>query len=706
MDLLLEIGTEELPPGEIDGALRVMADHIRTGAAAARLAIGEIDTYATPRRLALRISGVAERAESLEQTLTGPSVKVAFDDDGNPTRAAIGFARGRGVDPADLVRVDTDKGAYVAAVVRQEGGAAADILADLLSEAPARVTWKRAMRWGWSSTTFARPVHWIVALLDTDVLEVEFGGVRAGRQTRGHRFLAPEAIELATPGDYLGALRAANVIADVEERRSTIRTGVAALAAEHGWTVIADDDLVAEVAHLVEWPVPLLGHFEAELLELPREVLVTSMASHQRYFAVEDQAGDLANAFVFVSNMVVPKPKVVIDGNRRVLLARLEDARFFYREDRKRTLEERVESLGDIRYIEGLGTLRDRTDRIVRLASHLAEVLHPGDAALSTAVERAARLCKSDLTTGMVYEFPSLEGVMGRYYALAAGEPADVATAIEEHYRPKGAADAVAETPAGVLVALAEKLDAIAGCFAIGLVPTGSADPYGLRRAALGVLRTCLEHRLRLPLASTLAFAWEGLPPESIGTREETVGPALEFVESRLRAMLAADRPVDIVDAVVAVIGEDLPTAPTRVAVLDSMRAAADFEPLAIAFKRTVNIVRKAVDEDPTVFGAAGWDAAAVEPDHFETEAERTLWESVSAATPKVTGAVAAGDFEGTAATLISLKPSIDRFFDEVLVNVDDDTVRRNRLHLLATIRSLFLRFADISRIQVDRQSS
>lgn len=699
MKLLFEIGTEELPAGEIPGALQAMVDHVASGAKAERLTIGAIETFATPRRLAIRIDGIEARASSLEETVLGPAAKIAFDADGNPTKAALGFARGKGLTPDQLLRIETEKGEYVGAVVREEGRAARDVFTDLLGSVFAAIPWKRSMKWGWGEETFARPVHWIVALMDDDVLPVRFAEVESGRVSRGHRFLANRDVELASPDAYVTALKDAHVMAAVGERRDAIRAGLDALVAGGDDRIVHDDALLEEVTQLVEWPVPLLGTFPDELLEVPREVLVTSMGTHQRYFAVERPDGSLAPHFAFVSNMIVPDPSVVVAGNLRVLLARLEDAKFFFREDKKLRLDERGEKLSMVRYIDGLGTVQDRVVRIEALAARLAALMFPEDSATGATAARAAALCKADLTTGMVYEFPELQGTMGRYYALADGETADVATAIEEHYRPQGASDAVAATRPGVIVALADKLDAIAGCFALGLVPTGSADPYGLRRAALGILRTLLEHDLRADVRALLAAAYDALPAGQLRDRGETIDAAAEFVFGRLRAMLAAEAPVDVVDAVIAVIGDALPSAPRRVEAVARMRNDEAFEPLAAGFKRCVNILRKATEEE----GGAAFaiDDTEVMESVLTDPAEHELLEAVDRAFPTVKDAVGQDRYQDAADALIALKQPIDRFFDDVMVNVDDDQLRTNRLRLLARVRAAFLLLADIGRIQV-----
>lgn len=700
MNLIYEIGTEELPAGEVESARAALATLFVNGATAARLSFGAVRTYATPRRLALHVTDIAEVAETIEEVISGPASKVAFDANGTPTRAAEGFAKGLGVDPSTLIRVTTPKGEYVAARVVRQGRAARDVITEILRTAPGSIAWKRSMRWAWSEATFARPVHWIVALLGDDVLDVGFGDILAGRTSRGHRFLSPGPVAIENADTYLSALRQAHVIADVDERRDAIRRGVAELSVNAGLVPIADEGLIDEVVHLVELPVPLLGYFDENLLEVPREVLITTMRAHQRYFAAERADGNLANVFIFISNMVVDDPSVIIAGNLRVLRARLEDARFFYREDRKKPLSMRVDALGDVVYIDRLGSVLDRTRRIERLAEALAPMLYPGDDVAAADARRAAHLCKADLVTGMVYQFPELQGTMGRYYAVAAGERGAVATAIEEHYRPRGASDAPPTTGAGVIVSIAEKLDALVGCFALGLIPSGSADPYALRRSALGVVRTAIAHGLRFQMADALAIAFDGLPG-GLRDRAQVLGETGEFVKSRLRALLAADAPTDVVDSVAEVVLDDLPTAPARVAALASLRGHTDFEPLAVAFKRVVNIVRKAADEDSELGTALLGGTAGVDATLLVEPAEQRLLEAVDSASARVAASIAAGEFAAVAATLVALKPAIDAFFDDVLVNATDPALRRARLALLARTRSLFVCFADISRIQV-----
>lgn len=705
MDLLFEIGTEELPSGEVETALAALAQHIGSECDRARLSHGTIETYATPRRLAIILRDVAARATDMEELALGPAARVAFDADGQPTKAAIGFAKGKGLGIEALQRVETPKGEYVAVTVHDVGRPASDILPGILNTSFAAIPWKRSMRWGWSEVAFGRPVKWIVALLDNDVIPVEFGGIQSGRATRGHRFMAPDPIELASIESYLPALREAYVMASIDERREMIRREVIAAAQGANLVALVDEELVDEVVHLVEWPVPLLGRFDEELLEVPREVLIVSMRTHQRYFPAETADGKLANAFIFISNMVVEKPEVIISGNLRVLRARLEDARFFWREDRRFSLSDRRENLETIRYIEGIGSLRDRADRIEAIAASLVDDYAAGNPTLRAHAARAGHLCKSDLASAMVFEFGELQGVIGRYYAIEDGEPAEVAAAIDEHYMPRSSHDAIPPSEAGTYVALADKFDAIVGCFALGLKPSGSADPYALRRAAIGLLRIAMERGLRLRLSEIAGRVYDLLPQDQLRPREEVISEVRAFIRERIR-MLLVNTPTDVAQAVIAVLGDDLPSAIERARVLVQLRDNADFEPLAAGFKRVVNIVAKAAEGQDALADAIRNGRLEPSDALLALPAEKALWEALQVARKDVQAAAAEGQFERMARTLIQLKAPIDAFFDDVLVNDEDAKVRENRLALLASLREVFISFADISLVQVSQSAN
>lgn len=693
MKLLFEIGTEELPAGEIDAALAALAEHWTREAAAARLSHGAVHTLATPRRLALRVDDVAKKAGDLEEVVTGPAARAAFDAEGRPTRAAEGFARSRGAEVDALFQVETPKGPYVALRVHEPGAPAAEVAATILGRAFTAIPWRRSMRWGWGTEAFARPVHWILALLDRDVVPVAFAGISSGRASRGHRFLAPDAFDVPDVDAWQKLLHERFVVVDPAERRERIVRGLDALAAREGMERIPDPELLDEVVHLVEWPEPLLGRFPERFLELPPEVLITSMRSHQRYFALRTPEGNLAPAFGFVSNMRVEKPEVVVAGNLRVLLARLEDARFFFHEDRKRPLADRVGDLDRVVYIDGLGSMADRQRRIARLVERLVARLPGVPEDEVRAAHEAAALCKADLVTGMVGEFPELQGTMGRHYAAMDGLDVAAARAIEEHYRPRSAADEPAPHHAGMLVGLADRLDTIVGAFALGLQPTGSADPQGLRRAALGVVRTLLHHGLPLRIEEVVREAWDGLPPGDLAPMAPTVEAIVAFLRGRVRALFAAEHETDLVDAALAVALDDLPSLRPRVQAIAQMRSSADFAPLAEAFKRVVNILAKAE-------AAGDLEGASLSEALFVEAAEVALGEALERAHSAADEAFAARDYLRAAQVLVGLKQPIDGFFDAVLVNAEDRAVRTNRLALLQRVRTLFMRLADISLVQ------
>lgn len=704
-DLLFEIGTEELPSGEIDSALDQLAKHVATKCEEARLTFGEIETYTTPRRLAVIVRSIAERATDMESVVLGPSVRIGFDDDGNPTRAALGFAKGQGLGPEALQRVETPKGEYVAVTVHDAGRPAEEILPEILSTAFRAIHWKKSMYWGWADVPFARPVRWIVALLGESVLPVTFSGIDSDRFTRGHRFMAPGPVALANVDAYLPTLRDAYVMASVEERRENIREGVKKAAQDAGLTAIVDDELVNEVAHLTEWPTAMLGRFDEDLLEVPPEVLIVSMRTHQRYFPAETSDGELANAFIFVSNMVVEEPEVIIAGNVRVLRARLEDARFFWNEDRRTTLEARREQLANIRYIDGIGSVLDRSDRLETLTGSLVDDYANGDATLRTHATRAARLCKSDLASLMVGEFGELQGIVGRYYAQSDGEADEVAIAIDEHYMPRSSSGETPQSDAGVYVAIAHKIDAIVGCFALGYKPSGSADPYALRRAAIGLLRILSDRDLRLRVTEIAGRSYDLHPQEKLLPREDVIRDVDTFIRHRIPALLP-NTPTDIAQAVIAVIGDDIPSAQDRAKVLMDLQKNADFEALAAGFKRVVNIVAKAASTKDPLGEALTNGTLSPDASLFKEPAEVALFDALQTAEPAVEAASNTHRFDDMAQTLIGLKEPIDVFFDDVLVNDEDPKIRENRLALLASLRQIFLSFADISLVQARQQDA
>jgi glycyl-tRNA synthetase beta chain len=691
-DLLLEIGTEEIPAGFLAAALPEIE---RLGAevlAAQRLEHGGATALGSPRRLVLSVAAVADRQPDLEEEVVGPPAQVAFDAEGNPTRAAAGFAAKNGVEVSALSRreVDGKKGEYVVCTRREPGRPAEEVLAAPLSALIANLPWPKSMRWGQGEVAFVRPVHWIVCLLGDQVLPVSFAGIDAGAESRGHRFLSPEPVRVrAARGEYESALREKLVVVDPEVRRTMIAAELRRLEGETGATVRADPELVAEVANLVEYPLGIAGSFEARYLEVPEAVVVSAMRSHQRYFAMEDAEGRLTNRFAAIAGTIVRDAAVIARGNERVLAARLADARFFYDEDLATSLDSLVGRLDDVVFHRRLGSIGDKVRRVAALAGVIAEELGEDRAA----AVRAAELAKADLVSRVVYEFPDLQGVMGRAYASAAGEPQEVAAAIEEHYLPRGAGGPLPTAPLGAIVGIADRIDTLVGGFAANLAPTGSADPFGLRRAALGILTILLDRGWSLPIGHLAAGAAAGLRG-TLEVSEATEVEVVQFLRTRLKGLLNqnGELPVDCVEAALAAGADDIPDARARADALASLRRRADFEPLAVAFKRVANILKG----QETPGGGADPDPAA-----FVADDERVLWDAFSEIRARAETHLAGGDYHQALAVLAELKSPVDRFFDAVLVMDDDRAIRENRLALLGSINATFTRIADFRQLAV-----
>ena len=536
LSFLLEVGTEEIPAGYLAPALAALKERL------AGLLIGgsegrRIQTWGTPNRLAVAAWGLQAAEEDTVQEVTGPPVAAAYDADGNPTKAAQGFARGQGVDVSELITVETKKGPYLAARKHVQGRQCLDILTEGLPGLILGLPFPKSMRWGRGEVVFVRPIHWILAVLDGKIIPFSIGDIQSSNLSYGHRFLHPEPVEINGPDEYEDKLAGAEVIVSAERRRDLVHREIAEKVRERGQdlSIRPDKDLIDEVANLVEKPLAVCGRFDASFLELPDEALITAMREHQRYFAVTDQNGKLAPYFVAINNTRARDMNLVTRGHERVLRARLEDARFYFDEDRKRPLASRQKELERVVYHTLLGTSWEKVTRMCALSDHLADVLAPEVKAL---VGRAAELSKCDLITGLVMEFPSLQGVMGRIYAELDGEPPEVARAIEEHYLPVRAGGDLPQTPVGTILSLADKIETIVGCFAVGLIPTGAADPYALRRQALGVIHIILDRGYRLSLGSTIDKALEGLKPWIKRPAEEVRADVIEFFRLRLKNQL------------------------------------------------------------------------------------------------------------------------------------------------------------------------
>jgi glycyl-tRNA synthetase beta chain len=683
-ELLLEIGTEEIPARFLPPVLEEMAASFRQMLEAERIGVGEVLTWGTPRRLALVAREVADSQAEINQEVIGPPKAVALDAGGQPTAAAAGFARAQGVAVTDLIEVDTPRGVYLAVRKSAAGRPTPERLQEVLPAFILGLSFPKSMRWGSQSITFARPIHWILARYGGAVIPFEVGDVASGGVTYGHRFLAPGAVEVADAENYVAALGAAKVMVDPGERRVWLAEELERAAAAVGGEVVPDLNLLEENTFLVEYPSVVVGNFEDKFLTLPDEVLITSMREHQRYFSLRGKDGRLLPHFMAVNNTLTRDPEVVRRGHERVIRARLSDAMFFFQEDAKKPLENRVEALKGVVFHSLLGTSYEKMERFRELAASLARDLAPE---LEESVKRAATLCKADIVTEMVGEFPSLQGQMGRQYARLSGEPPEVAEAIFTHYLPRHADDELPPDRVGALVGLADRLDTICGCFGVGLSPTGTADPYGLRRHALAVIRILRHQELHLDLPETLALALDRLKSKISRTMEETALEVLDFFQTRLQHLLLAEGlEHETITAVLAAGCRDMVDAADKVRALEEVRRSPDFPALATAFKRVINI-------------AQGAELAEVTPRLFEHPEENRLFESVELMELEVSGALKSRDYPEVCRALARLKAPVDAFFDKVLVMAEDANLRRNRLALLARISQTFLKMADFSKI-------
>ncbi|GAB2728971.1 glycine--tRNA ligase subunit beta [Halomonas garicola] len=681
--LLLELGCEELPPVALDALSDAFAEGIKNGLDAADVPFGEVRALATPRRLAVQVSALADKQPDREVERRGPALAAAFKD-GAPTKAAEGFARSCGVGVDQLIELETAKGTWLGYREQQTGESVGALLPGILHKAISALPVPKYMRWGDTRTEFSRPVHWLVALYGSEVVAAEALGLTASRTTYGHRFHAPDAVQLAHADDYPSTLENAYVLADREQRRERIREQVLAEAEINNAIAVIDEDLLREVAGLVEWPVALTGSFDERFLEVPAECLISSMQAHQKYFHLLDEHGRLKPLFITVANIESHDPDQVIAGNEKVIRPRLADAVFFYDTDRRRTLESRLPALDDMVFQHQLGTLADKARRSEAVAAFIAERIG-GD---EDHARRAARLAKCDLVTEMVQEFAELQGIMGRYYAARDGEADEVATALEEQYLPRFASDAIPQTAAGKAVALADRLDTLTGIFGIGARPTGAKDPFALRRASIAVINILVQGELDLDLRELLALAAEqhsGLP-----RGDTVVDDVLTYMLDRFRAW-GQDHGIST-EMYLAVRKRPV-TRPLdfarRLYAVQAFARRDEAAALAAANKRVSNILAKQDHDGST----------EVNGDLLGEGAEQALFEALGNRRESVAPLLAKGLYMETLDALATLREPVDRFFDQVMVMANDDAVRHNRLALLASLQALFLEVADIAEL-------
>lgn len=679
--LLLEIGTEEVPAHVMPGILSQLKENAAKTFEELRIEYKNIKTLGTPRRSALMVEGLAEQQADLSKENRGPAVNIAFDADGNPTKAAQGFARGQGVKPEELVTKD----GYVYAMVHEKGGQTVDLLGETLKGLVDGLNFPNNMHWADLDYKFIRPLRWLVALYGQDVIDFEVANVKSGRTSRGHRFLSEGDFEIANADDYVEACRKASIIVDQNERCEMIRQQIAEVAAANGGQAEVNEDLLEEVLYLVEYPTALCGKFDEKYLALPAEAVITPMRDHQRYFPVLKD-GQLLPLFITIRNGGKEHLETVQHGNERVLRARLEDAQFFFDEDRKKTLEQHGEKLKTVVFQDGLGTIYDKALRLEVLAGYIADAIGANEQDKKDAV-RAAKLAKADLVTGMVTEFTELQGVMGREYALLDGETKAVAQAIDEHYMPRFAGDSQPASVAGRIVSLADKIDTIVGTFSRGLIPTGSQDPFALRRQALGIVNMLKEAQYHISLSQLVAKAMELLKIADAGQQAKLQNDVADFMKLRLKNVLAdAGIRYDVVDAVFVTVDDIYGVFLRAQAVNEAVKQ--DMEKTIQAFVRTGNIARKAEDVQ-----------AAVEAGLLAEQVEKDLCKAYEAAASKVEKEIAAQDYAGAIATLSQLAAPIDAFFDGVMVMDKDEKIKNNRLGLLKLVDNLVCQVADFSKI-------
>ena len=688
-ELLFEIGSEEIPAGFIGPALKNIQKTMVEKLTELELQYESIQTAATPRRLAICVNGLVSQQPDRKEELLGPAKKAAFDQENKPTKAAAGFARSKGAEVEDLQVVNTPKGEYVMLVRQRKGKKTASLLPELLKGLTENLPFPKSMRWGEGKTSFARPIHWLLALYDGHIIDFQVGDIQSAATTKGHRFMAPGLIEIKDYIQYVDILRRNNVLVDMAERRQAaiaeIRKAASERSGVEGARILEDEELIDTVTNLVETPHGVCGKFETRFLELPDDVLITAMREHQKYFCVTDAKGSLSANFVAVNNTRVPDVNLAAEGHQRVLRARLEDALFFFKDDRSRKLEDRVNDLSGIIFQAKLGTMLEKTERVVELTGVLAHKLDPE---YSAKAKRAATLAKADLLTAMVNEFPSLQGVMGRDYASLDGEAPEVATAILEHYLPVRAGGNLPTEIAGALVGMADRLDTISGCFGIGQAPTGTTDPFGLRRLALGLLHIIESQNFPLSLPEAVEAALQLYGDKLTEDKAIAKRNILDFIKGRfVNDIIGKGVPGSAVEAVTSVSFDDVVDCRAKIDALAAIRNQPAFTVLAAAFKRVMNIIK-------------GHHASEVMVELLHEGAERNLYEAFEKVRNETKPFLEAKEYGKALDAILRMKEPVDVFFDEVMVMTEDESLQQNRLNLLTGISGLFLQVGDFSKMQ------
>ena len=684
-DLLLEIGVEEMPSAYMGRAIADLKTKAQKQLDDARLAYKEICSYGTPRRLTLFVQGLEEKQPDAFSEIRGPKKSIAFDQEGNPTKAGLGFARSQKVELKDLEVQEVGGVEYIFVIKKEKGHDSTAILPGILLNIINSLTFSRSMRWGYYHIRFARPIRWLLALMGSEKIDIQVENIKSANETYGHRFLSRGALPVKDVQHYFQVLRENYVILNQEERKELIRKQVLDAAAAAGGRPMENEKLLEEITYLLEYPTAFYGRFSPSYLEVPAEVLTTSMIEHQRYFPVFDNQGQLLPGFIGVRNGTDDNLDIVRAGNERVLKARLEDALFFWNEDLRKPLEEMATGLKDVLFHERLGSIMDKIERLQTLAGVISEACGLSDI---TTLKRAALLCKADLLSSMVYEFPELQGIMGRYYARKSGEQAEVSQAIFEHYLPRWAGDILPTTDSGKVLSLAEKIDNLVGFFAIGIKPSGSQDPYALRRQALGIVHIILDSGLSLDLAALTGKAYDNFAAlQTDSTREDTVSEVIEFIMQRMRGVLLEQGySYDIIDAALAVSSYDIIDISARIQGLQELRQSEIFEDFMVVYNRCHNLSKK-------------WEDDSINVEVLVDESEITLNRSFNLIKYDVYRNINTRNYLEACKILAGLRPEVDNFFDTVMVMVDDVELKAARLGLLKAIANLCHLIADFSKI-------
>jgi glycyl-tRNA synthetase beta chain len=689
-ELLLEIGTEEIPSDYFEGALNALGRLAETYLKENRIEMGAgLEIYATPRRLVLIGKALGDKQEDVSQEITGPPKKAAYDGQGNPTKAALGFADKQGVSVEDLQLLETPKGEYVFVKRTMPGRPTKEILSEVLPRLILDIPWPKSMRWGELDFSFVRPIHWVLALFSGEVIPFEVAGVKSGNMTRGHRFMAPQTMEVEDVQDYLQKMEESSVIIDHEKREKEVENIVMNVASSVSGTAAMDPELLSTVTHMVEFPSAVCGSFEDVFLNIPEPVLITAMKKHQRYFAVRDSEGQLMPNFVAVNNTLARDESVVQKGHERVLRARLSDADFFFKEDRKRPLLNRLEDLKKVIYQAKLGTSFAKVQRFTRLAEYLTEQILPEK---MDDVKLAAELCKCDLVTEMVMEFPTLQGIMGKEYARLDGHPEEVCLAIHEHYLPARAGGELPTSPIGAIVGLADRMDTIAGFFAIEMEPTGAADPFALRRHALAIIRILEKMQWEISLEAFIAKSISILREEIEFEKDLVAHKALGFFRERYKNMvLRSGYESDLIDAIISVNFDQINQLRLRIDQLKKfMTESEEFESLALTFKRVTNILKN--EDEPL----------PVDANLFRESCESELWKAYQELKDDISVSVERGEYFEALNLMVRLRKPVDDLFDGVeILTKDDPQLRKNRVGMLQNLARLFLSLADFSKFSI-----